>query len=124
MFLQITIEELYKQNNKGTYNVIEKDFGDHKVIYHVPFEYGDNFDISQLEDIPPVNQQPQSYNQPILVQRRIIQHYNDFDDTDRYEYVEEIPASKRRVYVSAHRPGSPEIVTKRVYETEPPKKNN
>jgi hypothetical protein len=113
--------------NDGSYNIIEKDFGDHKVIYHIPVEYGDNFDISALEDIPPVDEQQQQpqprqqqlNNSPRLVRRRIIQQYNDFDATDDYEYVEEIPAP-RRVYDSSRRSNDASNRTRVVYELQPP----
>jgi hypothetical protein len=103
----------------GTYNVVEKDFGDHKVIYHVPIEYGDDYDISILDDIPSDDQLKRLVqDSPRLVRRRIIEPYNDFDDTDDYEYVEEITAP-RRVFVSPRRSRDTQVVT-RVYESEPP----
>jgi hypothetical protein len=108
------------KTKNGSYNIVEKDFGDYKVIYHIPIEYGDDYDISQLEDIPIVPEQ-QSNDSPRLVRRRIYQQYNDVDYDNDYEYVEEIPvvSPRRRVYVSPRRQEDREVV-QRIYEQRPP----
>jgi hypothetical protein len=104
------------KTRNGSYNIIEKDFGDYKVIYHVPIEYGDDYDVSQLEDIPAVEEQRQQT--PKLVRRRIYQQYNDIDYDDDYGYIEEIPvvSPRRHVYVSSRRPRDTQVV-KTIYET-------
>ena len=96
-----------KKSRSGSYNVIEKDFGDHKRIYHVPVEYGDNYDISQLDEPPiiePVVQKPS----PQLVRRRI---YHQYEEPVNYEYVE-IP--------SPSPPPPPPVTTRHVYVSPPP----
>jgi hypothetical protein len=112
-----------RKSKNGTYNIIEKDFGDRKVIYHIPIEYGENYDVSQLEDIPTVEeqQQQQSTNSPKLVRRRIYQEYNDDDYNNDYEYVEEIPivTPRRHVYVSPRRQRDVQVV-ERIYESRLP----
>ena len=107
-----------KKTKNGSYNIVEKDFGGHKVIYHIPVEYGEDYDVSQLEDIQPTQQQ-QLRNSPRLVRQRIYQQYRDYDDD--YEYVEEVPviSSRRRVYASPRRQGETQVVT-RVYESQSP----
>jgi hypothetical protein len=104
----------------GTYNVVEKDFGDHKVIYHIPIEYGDDYDVSQLEDISITDEQT-SRNSPKLVRRRIIEQYNDYDYDNDIEYVEEVPVltPRRRVYDSSRRPRDVQVI-ERIYEPIPP----
>lgn len=104
----------------GSYNVVEKDFGDHKVIYHIPLEYGDDYDVSQLEDIP-IDDGFSGRNSPKLTRRRIIQEYDDVDYDNDTEYVEEVPvlAPRRRVYYSPRRRRDPPIIRK-VYRTRSP----
>jgi hypothetical protein len=113
------------KTKSGTYNIIEKDFGTHRVIYHVPIEYGDDYDVSQLEDIPITEEeQPQqTINSPRLVRRRIYQQYDDSDYNDDYEYVEEVPivTPRRRVYISP-RPQRDTQIVETIYETRSPKK--
>jgi len=113
------------KTKSGTYNIIEKDFGTHRVIYHVPIEYGDDYDVSQLEDIPITEEeQPQQpINSPRLVRRRIYQQYDDSDYNDDYEYVEEVPfvTPRRRVYISP-RPQRDTQIVETIYETRSPKK--
>lgn len=103
----------------GTYNVVEKDFGEHKVIYHIPIEYGEDFDVSQLEDIP-IHDEETNNSSP-LVRRRVIQEYDDRND---YEYVEEVPIARsprRHVYLPPKRQSETEIV-ERVYQRQSPRK--
>jgi hypothetical protein len=112
------------RTKSGSYNIVEKDFGDHKVIYHIPVEYGDDYDISQLEETPTIEdrqQHQQGYSSPRLVRRRIYQEYDNVDYDDEYEYVEEIPISspRRRVYVSPRRQTRDVQVIRRIYEPQP-----
>ncbi|CAF3326715.1 unnamed protein product [Rotaria socialis] len=120
------------KTRKGSYNLVEKDYGDHKVIYHVPVEYGDDYDISQLEDMPTVaeedeEQRPQQLqsNAPKLIHRRIYHQYGDLDDNDNDddddEYVEEqvIVRPRRRTYASPRRQRNIRIVD-RIYEAQQP----
>jgi hypothetical protein len=109
-----------RKSKNGNYNIVEKDFGDRKVIYHIPIEYGENYDISQLEDIP-TGEQQRSTNSPKLVRRRIYQQYNDDDYNNDYEYVEEIPivTPMRHVYVSPRQQRDVQVV-ERIYESRLP----
>lgn len=111
---------------KGSYNIVEKDYGDHKIIYHIPIEYGDDYDISQLEDMPAIGeeddeeqQQPRRHNEPKLIHRRVYHQYEDFDH-DNDDYVEEVAIVKprRRVFVSPRRHGKTQVVD-RIYEASP-----
>lgn len=106
------------KTRSGTYNVVEKDFGDHKVIYHIPIEYGDDYDVSQLEDIS-ITEEPITRNSPKLVRRRIVEQYHDSDND--YEYVEEVPvlSPRRRVYQSPRRQSETQVI-ERIYEPIPP----
>jgi hypothetical protein len=116
-----------KKSRSGSYNVIEKDFGDHKRVYHVPIEYGDNFDLSQLDE-PPVVELQNPNSSPRLVQRRI---YEDYGSAERergrererdiaYGYVKEVPVTAtQRVYVPPKRPSRETEVIERVYEAVP-----
>ena len=104
---------------EGSYNVVEKDFGDHKVVYHIPIEYGDDYDVSQLEDISIV-EEPTGRTSPKLVRRRIIEQYPDYDNND-IEYVEEVPvvSSRRQIYPSPRRQPETQVI-ERIYEPIPP----
>ncbi|CAF3830672.1 unnamed protein product [Rotaria sordida] len=113
------------KTRKGSYNIVEKDYGDHKIIYHIPVEYGDDYDISELEDMPTAEeeqpqQQQQQRNSPKLVRRRTIHQYADVGYDNDYEYVEEIPsvAPRQRMYISPRRQRDPQFVD-RIYETQP-----
>lgn len=109
------------KTRKGSYNVVEKDYGDHKVIYHIPVEYGDNYDVSKLEDVPAVEEEakPQQTSSK-LVRRRIYHQYKNVNNDDNYEQVEEVPilTSRRHVYAPQTHPRDKQVVT-RVYETQP-----
>ena len=110
-----------KKNRVGSYNVIEKDYGDHKRIYHVPIEYGDNFDLTQLDE-PKIIDETQPVTSPRLIRRRIYHEYDDYnqDYSPREDYFEDTPAvSTRRVYVSPRRNARETEVVQRVYETAP-----
>ena len=117
-----------KKSRSGSYNVIEKDYGDHKRIYHVPIEYGENYDLSQLDEPaalpPPVFEEKSQKNSPRLIRRRIYQEYEDDDDDDEdddYGYVEEVPmVSSRRVHVTPRRLNKETEIIERVYEPNPP----
>lgn len=125
-------ESIYKSNRtrhdgsitnrrrNGSYNIVEKEYDDHKVIYHIPIEYGDDYDISQLEDIS-IDDEFSQRNSPKLTRRRIIQQYEDVEYDDEREYVEEIPVytPRRRVYYSPRRRRDPPIIRK-VYRTRSP----
>ncbi|CAF2496950.1 unnamed protein product [Rotaria sp. Silwood2] len=127
-----TSDEFTYRNNKngvitnktrnGSYNIVEKDYGDHKVIYHIPIEYGDDYDISELENMSTVEeeQSQQKHNSPKLIRRRIIHQYSDFDNDNDYEYVEEVPTitPRNRIYVSPRRQRDTQVV-KHIYQPPP-----
>ena len=107
------------KRRSGTYNIVEKDFGEHRVVYHIPIEYGDHFDVTQLEDIPIFEEQKiQKKQSPQLVRRRIIQQYQnyDYDDENDVEYVEEVPVSTSRKHVFVPAKHSPRKTVEYVYE--------
>lgn len=111
-----------KKTRSGSYNVIEKDFGDHKRIYHVPIEYGDNYDLSQLDE-PTVVEETRKPS-PRLVRRRIYHQYDDYPEPVDYEYVEVPPAvpppvTTRTVYVSPRRASRDTEVVEEIIETVP-----
>ena len=113
------------KTRSGSYNIVEKDYDDHKVIYHIPIEYGDDYDLSELENMPTVEEEEEEQQQrlysPKLVRRRIYRLYpNDDDVNDDYEYVEEVPitAPIRRVYVSPRQPRTTKVV-EQIYEPQP-----
>ncbi|CAF3351790.1 unnamed protein product [Rotaria sp. Silwood1] len=115
------------KTRKGSYNIVEKDYGDHKVIYHIPIEYGDDYDISELENMPTVAQeQPpppppqQQRSSPKLIRRRIIHQYRDFDNDNDYDYVEEMPMvpPREHVYFSPRRQRDIQVVD-RTYQAHP-----
>ena len=116
-----------RRGRSGNYNVIEKDFGDHKRIYHVPIEYGSKYDLSQLDEpAPPMAVDDKSNkDSPRLIRRRIYQEYDDDDeddddDDDDYGYVEEVPMiSSRRVRVTPRRPTKETEIIERVYSPTP-----
>lgn len=110
-----------KKSRSGSYNVIEKDFGDHKRIYHIPIEYGDNYDLSLLDE-PTVVEETRRTS-PQLVRRRIYHQYAPTPEPVEVEYVEvpsppppPPPVNSRRVYVSPRR--EPEVIEE-VIETVP-----
>jgi len=104
-----------------SYKIVEKDFGDGKVIYYIPLEYGDDFDISQLGNKPKPDEE-QVYNSPKLVRRRTIQQYSDIEyDNDYREYVEEVPivTSCRHVYILPRKQRNTQVIEK-IYESQLP----
>ncbi|CAF1279729.1 unnamed protein product [Adineta steineri] len=77
-------------SRNGSYNIVSKDFGDHKVNYYVPREYGDEYDINQLEDMSIADEQP-FRNQSGVVSQRMQQQYDNYDQADGFDYIEEAP---------------------------------
>ncbi|UJR24850.1 hypothetical protein I4U23_006219 [Adineta vaga] len=121
-------------SKNGTYNIVSKDYGDHKVNYYIPKEYGDEYGISQLEDMSIVNDQPLR-NPSGLVQRRMYPSYDEYDQDNAFEYVEDVPMMTPRTVVNisqGRHPGSqvitevyepslvPTETVEYVYETQPP----
>ncbi|CAF4617945.1 unnamed protein product, partial [Didymodactylos carnosus] len=37
-------------NNDDDYEVVEKDYVDRKVIYHIPIEYADQYDLDNVDE--------------------------------------------------------------------------
>lgn len=110
------------KTRNGSYNIVEKDFGDHRVVYHIPIEYGDDYDVSQFDDMPINDHDVRGNSSPKLTRRRIIQQYEDVDYDD-YEYVEEIPVvsprRRRRIYYSP-RPREDPPVIRKIYRPRSP----
>jgi hypothetical protein len=103
--------QITNRTKNGPYNITEKDFGDHKVVYYIPSSYEDNYDLSQLDE-EPFYQQQQKYYSPPVVRRR---YYHSYDDDD--DYVEQLPiiSPRRHMYVS---PRGPQVI-KRIYYQPP-----
>ena len=93
------------RTRNGPYNIIEKDFGDHKVLYYVPSSYGSDYDLSQLDE-----KQPRYYS-PTRVRRRRYYRSVDNDDDDS------ILSSRRDMYLSPRRPP----VIQRIYYDRTPR---
>jgi hypothetical protein len=106
--------QITKRTKHGPYTVIEKDFGDHKLLYYVPSSYANDYDLSQLDE-EPVYQEQQKYYPPIVVRRRYYQSYDNDDD----DYIEEAPiiSPRRHVYVSPRR--RPQVIKRIYYEPSP-----
>ncbi|CAF2457088.1 unnamed protein product [Rotaria sp. Silwood2] len=85
------------RRKKRRYNIIEKDRGDHKTYYYVPVEYGENYDISQLDEIPVYEEKKRNYS-PILVRRTNLESYDD-------NHIEKLPiiSPRQHNYVSPRR---------------------
>lgn len=105
---------LTNRTRNGSYNIVEKQFDDHKVIYHIPIEYGDDYDVSEFDHMPIDDQDYRRNPSPKLTRRRIIQQYDDVDYDD-YEYGEEAPVltpRRRRIYYSPRSRPEPPIIRK------------
>jgi hypothetical protein len=91
----------------GPYNIIEKDFGDHKVFDYIPSSYKYDYDLSQLDE-QPFHHEQQNYYSPVVSKRQYYQSYDNDED-----YIEELPiiSPRRNMYVSPRRPE----VIKRIY---------
>ena len=80
------------RSRMGQYNVIEKNFGDHKQFYYIPSTYDSNYDIAQLDDTSShEEEEEQQQHYPSTVIRR--RNYQQYDDelpripSRRYDYV-------------------------------------
>ena len=102
------------RSKTGPYNVTEKDFGDHKVLYFIPSTYEDDYDLSQLDE-KPFYQEQRTYSPRPVVRRR---YYQSSDDEDE-QYMEELPSiSPRRYrYIPSDRP---QVIKRIYYEPSPP----
>ncbi|CAF1630683.1 unnamed protein product [Rotaria magnacalcarata] len=101
---------ILSRKNKRQYNIIEKDIDNHKVYYYVPVEYGNNYDLSQLDEEPIDEVRKRSYS-PRLVRRRNFESYDD-------NYPEKLPmiSSRPHNYVSPRRP---HVIQRTYYEPSP-----
>ncbi|CAF3279427.1 unnamed protein product [Rotaria socialis] len=101
---------ILNRKSKRQYNIIEKDLDNHKVYYYVPVEYGNNYDLSQLDEEPIDEVRKRSYS-PRLVRRRNFEPYND-------NYPEKLPmiSSRPHNYVSPRRP---HVIQRTYYEPSP-----
>ncbi|CAF0971477.1 unnamed protein product [Rotaria sp. Silwood1] len=90
-------QTISKRRKKRQYNIVEKDFGDHKAYYYVPVDYGNNYDLSQLDEVPTDKEQKRSYS-PILVRRKNFETYDD-------NHIEKLPiiSPRQHNYVSPRR---------------------
>lgn len=101
------------RKHKGLYNIIEKTLDNHTVYYYIPVEYGRNYDISQLAEIP-LDDNYTRNNTPILAKRRNIDSHDD-------NYIEKLPriSSRQRNHVPLRRPH----MIERIYFETPSKVN-
>jgi hypothetical protein len=97
------------RSRNGQYNIIEKNFGDHKQFYYIPSTYDSDYDISQLDDVSSHEEEEQQQHYPSTVIRR--RNYQQYDDE-----LPRIP-SRRYVYVTPRR----RQIIRRVYYEPPPK---
>jgi hypothetical protein len=88
----------------GLYNIVEKEYDDRKVFYYVPAAYGNDYDLSQLEEELFPEQQPKQ-DPPVDVR----QQYHQPSDSRGYEYSPTPP--RRDMHFSPRRP----VVIKRIY---------
>jgi len=105
--------KITNRTKNGPYNITEKDFGDHKVVYYIPSSYEDNYDLSQLDE-EPFYREPQKHYSPTVVRRRYHHLYNNNDDDND---VEQLPMISPRghMYITPRRPQ----VIKRIYYQPP-----
>jgi hypothetical protein len=100
-------ETVNRTKQNGQYTIIEKDFGDHKLFYYIPEEYGNNYDISQLDEIP-TNEEEHKYYSPRSVRRK-------------YDYIDKLPLISPRRYTHVS-PRRAQVIRRIYYEPPPPQK--
>ncbi|CAF0802667.1 unnamed protein product [Didymodactylos carnosus] len=82
----------------GDYRIVEKEYADRKVIYHIPIEYGDEYDLNDDDDETTFEQSGGSFLQPQPTRvhkqhqtqlRTKRQTYNNYADVDQNHYYED-----------------------------------
>lgn len=108
-----------RTSKRGTYNIVAKDYGDHKVNYYIPRGSGNDYNIPSLEDMS-IIEDPQ-IRHPSVVQRRIYPQYDGYDPNHGFEYIEEVPyvTPHTIVNVAPARQRDTQIITE-IYEPQPP----
>ena len=90
----------------GKYTINQKDFGDHKLFYYIPVEYGNNYDLSQLDEMP-INERKTQMHLSSLVRRK---YYRIYDNN----YIEKIPIISPRGHARIS-PGRASIIRRLHY---------
>jgi hypothetical protein len=91
------------RTKNGLYNIIEKDYNQHKVLYYIPSAYGNDYNISELEEELFHPEQPK-YDTPVGVR----QQYHQPSNNRNNDYS---PSPRRDMRASPRRP----VIIKRIY---------
>ncbi|CAF1329221.1 unnamed protein product, partial [Didymodactylos carnosus] len=81
-------------NDDDDYQVVEKDYGDRKVIYHIPVEYADQYDLDNVDET--------MFDRPVKprIARVMYRPYKTIDTNDYYyEYEQPDYESVQMIYV-------------------------
>jgi len=108
-----------RTSKNGTYNIVPKDYGDHKVNYYIPRGYDDENVVSQFEDMSIVEEQQQQQQQqqpirgPSVARGPAYQQYDNNNNNTQVEYLGEAPviAPRTVVHVSPARHRDTQIIT-------------
>ena len=91
------------RTQNGLYNVTEKEVNGHKLLYYVPTAYGNNYDLSQLDE--GLNDEEQPKYSPSTDVRRLVDIHNN------------TPTPRRDKYVPPRRP---KVIKRTYFDPSPP----